>query len=131
MPHIIIEHSDNLGPPDIVQTVVDRVHQAALTSPVVGVAGLRTRAAARPQFRVADGHPENGFVAVVARLGPGRSDEEKTALLELLLDAVEAAVVDVAPDLVVSYSVEFQQIDAEFRINRNHIRARLEERNHG
>ena len=126
MPHLIIEHSDNIGSPADSQRLVDAVHQAALGSPIVPLAGLRTRAAVRQRFQVADGPPANAFVAILARLGPGRTASEKSAFLELLLSAVEGAVTEMAPGLTVSYSVEYQEIDAEFRINRNHIRTRLQ-----
>jgi len=126
MPHLIIEHSDNLGTAVDPQELVDRLHRAALTSPIVPAVGLRTRAAPREAFRVADGDPDNAFVAVTARLGPGRTDEEKAAFLTLLLDEVEAVVGELAPQLTVSYSVEYQEIDAALRINRNHIRAKLD-----
>lgn len=127
MPHLIIEHSDNLGSAAASQRLVDLVHRAALESPIVPLAGLRTRAAVRQHFQVADGHPDNAFVAVVARLGPGRTAAEKTGFLELVLDATEGAISEIAPGLIVSYSVEYQEIDAEFRINRNHIRTRLQQ----
>ncbi len=127
MPHLIIEHSANLGSDADSQRLVDLVHRAALESPIVPLAGLRTRAAVRDRYRVADGHADNAFVAVMARLGPGRTAPEKTAFLELLLAAAEAAVTEIAPQLTVSYSVEYQEIDAEFRINRNHIRTRLQQ----
>lgn len=127
MPHIIIEHSDNLGTAADSQLLVDQVHEAVLGSPIIPLAGLRTRAATRPAYSVADGHKDNAFVAVMARLGPGRTAEEKTALVELLLTATETAVDSIAPHLVVSYSVELQEIDPEFRINRNHIRTRIQQ----
>ncbi|MEM7325606.1 MAG: hypothetical protein AAF531_21145 [Actinomycetota bacterium] len=127
MPHLIIEHSNNIGDATASQFLVDRVHRAAQESPIVPAAGLRTRATARSAYRVADGREDNAFVAVVARLGPGRTAAEKSTFISLVLDVVEAAVVELAPDLVVSYSVEYQEIDAEFRRNRNHIRTRMEQ----
>lgn len=129
MPHIIIEYSDNIGAEADVEQLVGLVHAAALASPIVPLAGLRTRAVPRRHYRVADGDRRNAFVAVVARLGPGRDAEVKHRFLERLLVAVEDAVSAVAPELDVSYSVEYQEIDAEFRINRNHIRARIEQEN--
>ena len=130
MPHLIIEYSANLGGV-VGEQLVDEVHRAALSAETVSLAGLRTRAVAREMFRVADGDPENAFVALTARLGPGRTSAQKNDLIELILVAAEQAVSTVAPEFVVSYSVEFQEIDAEFRINRNHIRARLEEKTNG
>ena len=127
MPHLIIEHSDNIGSAADSQRLVDSVHGAALESPIVPLAGLRTRASVRHRYQIADGHQDNAFVAILARLGPGRTAEEKTGFLELLLAAAERAVAEIAPGLTVSYSVEYQEIDAEFRINRNHIRTRLQQ----
>lgn len=142
MPHIIIEYSDNIDARAVEEGVVDgagggahwlvdAVHDAAAKSPIVPVEGLRTRASPRSRYRVADGDPSYAFVSVVARLGPGRSSEEKTGFLELLLDTAERTVSAAAPGLAVAYSVEFQEIDADLRINRNHVRTRMQERSDG
>lgn len=127
MPHIFIEYSANLAPPDRIEHVLDEVHAAVGASPIVPAWSLRTRAIRCDQYRIMDGAPDQAFVSVVARIGPGRSAEEKSTFLELLLDSVENAVSAAAPDRVVAYSAEIQEIDAEFRINRNHIRARAEQ----
>jgi 5-carboxymethyl-2-hydroxymuconate isomerase len=59
------------------------------------------------------------FLAVTARLGSGRPDEEKHAFLEALLAAVVEHLGD-APTLMIS--VEYQEIDPTFRINQNNLR---------
>lgn len=127
MPHVIIEFSANVcstqrGPVDI-DGLVDAVHDAALETGIASAEALRTRAVGRMHVAIGDRHPDNGFIAVTARIGPGRSDEEKTALAAALIDAVEAFVgEDVATMML---SVEVQEIDARFRINRNHARAAI------
>jgi 5-carboxymethyl-2-hydroxymuconate isomerase len=123
MPHLIIEHSSNVAGVDL---LVDALHDAALATGIAAVDALRTRAARRDVYAVADRHPDNGFVAVTARLGPGRSDDEKHRLLTALIDALDDVLGEARSNLMLS--VEYQEIDAEFRINRNHLRPLVDER---
>lgn len=124
MPHLTIEYSKNLESHVDIDQLVDRVHSAAMTSPIVPVAGLRTRAYGRSHYRIADGDPLNTFVALLARLGPGRSDQEKSDFLQLLMETICDA--SAGTPLSIAYSVEFQEIDARFRLNDNGIRSRME-----
>ncbi|MEL6891153.1 MAG: 5-carboxymethyl-2-hydroxymuconate Delta-isomerase [Actinomycetota bacterium] len=132
MPHVIIEFSANVcstqrGPVDI-DALVDAVHDAALATGTASVDALRTRAVGRHHVAVGDRHPDNGFIAVTARIGPGRSDDEKRAFAAALIDAVEAHVGRAAATMMLS--VEVQEIDAAFRINRNHLRTAINGRAH-
>lgn len=134
MPHITIEHSANIAAHHDIETLVSDVHEAALSDGLPPVAGLRTRAAERSHYQVATGQDSFAFVAVTARIGPGRSAEQKTQFLTALIDAAEAALA--GGPLHIAFSAEVQEIDPEFRINRNHIRPYLdhqgnEENNHG
>ncbi|MEZ5219316.1 MAG: hypothetical protein R2705_15060 [Ilumatobacteraceae bacterium] len=93
--------------------------------------GSHPRRAAHPReprahFVIADGHPSNAFVAVTARVGPGRPAEDKRSFVEALLQATQRAFAN--PVLDIAYSVELQEIDPEFRINVNEIRPKLAER---
>jgi 5-carboxymethyl-2-hydroxymuconate isomerase len=124
MPHLIIEHSANV---EHVTQLVDAVHTAALGTGVAAVDALRTRAAKRDDYAIGDRHPDNAFIAVTARLGPGRSDAEKQALIEALMAAVEDAVGAAREHMMLS--VEIQEIDPTTRLNHNHLRAAIAERN--
>ena len=128
MPHIIIEYSDNLDEVIDIEDLVDAVHSAALSDGLPALNGLRTRAAARKHYRVADGTPEFAFVALLARMGPGRSSTEKKRFLGALVDAVEAVVDPHRDRCPVSLSVEIQEIDPEMRVNRNHVADAMAER---
>ncbi|MEM9747853.1 MAG: hypothetical protein AAF945_14245 [Actinomycetota bacterium] len=126
MPHLIVEYS--AGVVDVVpaQRLVDAVHDAALATGVAAVDALRTRAEPRDVYAVADRHPDNQFVAITARLGPGRSDSDVERLLSALLDAVEQCLGDACRHLMLS--AEVQEIDPARRINRNHLRAAVRAR---
>ena len=125
MPHIVIECSANVGRPADIQRLVDVVHAAALAHGLPAPDALRTRASVRSEYRIADGHRSNAFVAITARMAPGRSAEEKTSFLETILDAAEHELAHNS-SLAIAYSAEVQEIDSDARINRNHVRERME-----
>ena len=126
MAHLIIEYSRNLDDRVDVDEVVGTLHEAALGTGVVRIDALRTRAVAREHYAVGDRDPGNSFVAVVARLGPGRPDHEKHELVDALITALEEVLGDAAATSMLS--VEYQEIDAEFRANRNHLRPIIHDR---
>lgn len=125
MPHITIEHSANVATHHDIDRLVSDVHEGALSDGLPPLAGLRTRAAERTHYRVATGQDSFAFVAVIARIGPGRSAQQKTQFLTTLIDAVEASLA--GGPLQIAFSAEIQEIDPEFRINRNHIRPYLDQ----
>ena len=125
MPHIIIEHSANLAELTDMDALVAAVHQAALDDGLPALDALRTRAAPRGHYRIADGDPAYGFVYVTARIGPGREPAVVQRFLTQLIDAVDEVLAPLQPDHPVAISAEVQLIDPTMRINRNHIRTHL------
>lgn len=124
MPHVSIEYSANVAEHHDIQALVDVVHAAALTHGLASPSALRTRAIGRDHYRVADGAAIFGFVAIHARVGPGRAPEEKRTFIEELLDAAQVTVGD--SPLAIAWSIELTEINPEFRINRNGVRAAME-----
>ena len=123
MPHITIEHSANLADLTDIDALVAAVHQAALDDGLPAFEALRTRAAPRQHYRIADGDPAYGFVCLTARIGPGREPETIQRFLNRLIDTVDEALAPLQPEHPVAISAEIQLIDPAMRINRNHIRA--------
>lgn len=126
MPHIIAEYSANLEDHLDVQALVDDLHQAAIGVQVAEIVGIRTRAVARKQFRVADGNPTNGFVHITARLRRGRSAEQRKALGEALLAAADKRLASVYPTHPVAMTVEVHEIDPDMTFRRNTLRERAQ-----
>jgi 5-carboxymethyl-2-hydroxymuconate isomerase len=108
-----------------IEGLVQALHHAALATGIAPLDALRTRAAAREDFAIADEHPANGFIAVTARLGAGRSAADKRALVGALMDALTEHLGQAQHDLMLS--VEYQEIDPDFRLNLNHVRTRMSE----
>ena len=120
MPHVIIEYSANVAEHHDIDELVEVVHAAALADGLPALDALRTRAEERTAFRVADGAETNAFVAIHARIGPGRDADDKQRFLTAVLDAAEAHLAHGPLDI--AWSIELTEIDPEFRINRNHVR---------
>lgn len=126
MPHITIEHSENLVEHHDIGALVAAVHAAALDHGLPELAALRTRAVSRHHYRVASGDPLFGFVAITCRIAPGRDTAAKHSFLEQVLDAAEAQMESEGGPLHVAWSIDVTEVDPEFRINRNRVRDALE-----
>lgn len=120
MPHLIIEHSANIADYVDIDELVGALHDAALATGTASIDALRTRAASREHYAIGDRDPDNGFVAVVARLGAGRSDADQRIFVDALMEALEHALGDSRANMMLS--VEYQEIDPDRRVNRNHLR---------
>ena len=128
MPHITIEYSANLADHHDIPSLVDAVHGAALQHGLAPLDALRTRAARRDHYRIADGDPDYAFVAIRARVGPGRESDAKLSFLEAILGAAEAMVASAPCPLAIAWSAELTEVDPTFRINDNGVRQRLASR---
>ena len=89
MPHIIIEYSDNIEKYLKIDTLIKKVHTTAVDTGIFPLGGLRVRAAKRESYEIADGHPDNGFVHVELKIGPGRDKKSKTSALKKIFSTVE------------------------------------------
>jgi len=125
MPHITVEYSANVAKHHDIDALVSAVHAAAVGSPILPLAGLRTRAARRDHYQVATGAEDLAMIAIAVRIGPGRDAAAKTELIEALLDAAENHITADDGPLAIAWSIELNEIDADFRINRNRVRTRL------
>jgi len=125
MPHLIIEYSANVAEHHDIQNLVSTSHQAAIDHGLPPVEGLRTRAVSRDNYLVANGNPDYAFIALHVRIGPGRSDQEKTTFITQVLDAAQAQIVSETGPLAISWSIELNEINPATRINRNEVRAHM------
>src|SRR5437588_11266090 len=87
MPHLTVEYSANLKDHVDIFKLVETVHHAALRTGVFEVAAIRTRAAGRDYYVIADGHRDNAFVAISVRVAPGRLPETRKRVGQELFDA--------------------------------------------
>ena len=117
MPHLIVEYSANLEKQIDIFKLVETVHHAALRTGVFEVAAIRTRAAGRDYYVIADGHRDNAFVAIFVRVAPGRPPETRRRVGQEIFDAACEFLKNVYETTPLAISLEVQEIDntAAFR----------------
>lgn len=72
MPHLIVEYSANVESEIELPALLDKLRDAALETGIFPLGGLRVRALKMEHYRIADCHPDNGYVHVTAWIGHGR-----------------------------------------------------------
>jgi 5-carboxymethyl-2-hydroxymuconate isomerase len=128
MPHLTVEYSANLKKKIDIQKLVEAVHQAALHTGVFEVAAVRTRAAGREHYVVADGHRDNAFVAISVRVAPGRSPETRKRLGQEIFDAACSFLSDVYAATPMAISLEVLEIDNTAAFRKKNLDAVVKER---
>jgi len=128
MPHFLVEYSSNLEEALELPALFEKLHAAAAKGGVFPVAGMRSRGLPRSQYRLADGHPDNGFVHVNLRVGAGRDVEtlrlEGEAIFAVLSEHL-AALFDERP---LALSLEISEIHPDLNFKKGNIRDYLKAR---
>ena len=113
MPHIIVEYSSNLADGVDMRGLIDDLHRTVLQSGLFEPAAVRTRAAPRSLYRIADGAPENVFLHITARIRAGRTAGDRKALGASLLQTAKDAIAAQQTPPPVAVTVEVQELDPE------------------
>lgn len=122
MPHQIIEYSANLESRLDIQALVDGMHETAMGIDGLPLGGLRTRAARRDAFQVADQQPDNAFVHMILKLGHGRPEETRKAFGDVLFAALCALLEPVSSTSPLAISFEIQEIHPTLTWKKNNLR---------
>jgi 5-carboxymethyl-2-hydroxymuconate isomerase len=121
MPHLTIEYSSNLDAVIDISALVAAVHAAALETGVFPIGGLRTRAARRDVFAVADSHPDNGFIHVQARIGAGRAPDVRQKAAEHVFEAVKRVTAPAFASRPLGLTLEIVEIDPVGSMKHNNL----------
>jgi 5-carboxymethyl-2-hydroxymuconate isomerase len=128
MPHLIVEYSANLDSRIDIRALIGAVHAAALETGVFPIGGLRTRAARRDVYAVADNHPDNGFIHVQARIGTGRDAATRQKAAEHIFDAVKRMTAMVFANSPLGLTLEIVEIDPVGALKHNNLHDIVEQR---
>lgn len=131
MPHLIVEYSANLDGAVEMASLVRNIHEAALETGVFPIGGIRTRAERRDIYRVADGHADNGFIHVQARIGTGRTPEVRQKAAEHIFARLKAATADVFAKRPLGLTLEIVEIDPVGSMKHNNLHEIVEARKRG
>jgi 5-carboxymethyl-2-hydroxymuconate isomerase len=121
MPHLIVEYSANLEPGLDMAGLVKALHEAALETGVFPIGGIRTRAAGRDTYRIADGHADNAFIHVQARIGAGRTAQVRQQAAEQIFAALKAQTAEVFASRPLGLTLEIVEIDPVGSLKHNNL----------
>ena len=121
MAHLIVEYSANITQKISIKSLIDHVHLAAIDSAMFPPGGLRTRAAQREHYAIADNDISNAFVHIVVRVGHGRNRETKYAAMQLIFDRTSEFLQQVYDQSPLAISLELVEIDPAYSFKKNNI----------
>lgn len=125
MPHVTVEYSANLEKGVDIRALIHAIHQAALASGVFEIGAVRTRAARRDVYEIADGDLDNAFVHVDLNVAPGRSVEVRKGVAQAILDVVRKTTESIFGSSGLAISVEVREIDNSTAVRLNNLHARM------
>ena len=125
MPHVIVEYSANLEEDVSARDLIARVHATIVESGVFPIGGVRTRAARRDMYAIADGDPANAFCAVLIRIGRGRDADTRRRVSQAVLATLADTTAEAFKKRGLSLSVEIQEIDEVGASRKNNLHERL------
>ena len=131
MPHLIVEYSANIARDIDIPRLVSVIHAAALETGVFPIGGLRTRAQRRDHYVIADGHPDNAFIHVQARIGAGRTPEVRQNAAEHIFGALKSAMAEVFARRPLGLTLEIVEIDPVGSLKHNNLHEVVEARQKG
>jgi 5-carboxymethyl-2-hydroxymuconate isomerase len=111
MPHLTLEHSDNLPATVDVPAVLRRLHETLGALGPYRPAHIRSRAVARDTFVVGDGAPGAVFAHVEVAILSGRDPEVRRGTGESLLVVLREGFAAVYADRPCSLSVEVREME--------------------
>ena len=128
MPHLIVEYSANLEPELDVPALVRAVHETALATGVFPIGGVRTRAARRDHYRIADGHPDNRFVHLDIKIAAGRPLDVRKRAGDAMFKAVTDALAGLFAKYPLGISMEIMEINPDTSWKQNNLHQIVEQR---
>jgi 5-carboxymethyl-2-hydroxymuconate isomerase len=125
--HFVLEYSDNIDSETLALPALFRaLHDGARGTGLFPLKGIRSRAYACHDYRIADGNPAHMFVHLTALIGHGRSDAEKSAAAQALYAVYEGHFAPCFATRGVALSFEMKELEPVLKYNRNNIQDYLE-----
>jgi 5-carboxymethyl-2-hydroxymuconate isomerase len=131
MPHLIVEYSANLENAVDIAALVQAMHAAALETGAFPIGGTRTRAERREVYTIADGHPDNSFIHIQARIGTGRTPEVRQKAAEHLFARLKSETAEAFAKRPLGLTLEIVEIDPVGSMKHNNLHEIVEARKRG
>ena len=121
MPHLIIEYSANLDADLDMPALARAVHAAALATGIFPIGGCRTRLARRDDYVIGDGHPDNRFIHIQARIGAGRPADVRQQAAEQIFECLKSNTAAVFAARPLGLTLEIVEIDPVGSLKHNNL----------
>jgi 5-carboxymethyl-2-hydroxymuconate isomerase len=121
LPHLIIEYSANIEDQIRLDELLDNLYATALTTGVFPLGGVRIRAHRTERYRIADKHPDNGFVHVTALIGHGRPLDVQQRAGEQLFDTLRAHLAPLFASSPLAISLNIQELHSVLNFKQNNL----------
>jgi 5-carboxymethyl-2-hydroxymuconate isomerase len=122
MAHFILEYSDNIDLQNLnLQALFTKLHQSGVDSGLFPLKGIRSRAYAAHDYRMADGNPQHIFMHLSVLVGRGRSIEERELAAKGFFDIFEAHFSHFFKHGGVAMSFEMRELEPVLKYNKNNI----------
>ena len=131
MPHLFVEYSANIEQKIALGDLLDKLHESALDTGVFPLGGIRVRAHGMEHYRIADCHPDNGYVHVTAMIGHGRPLDVRRRVGEQLLDTLTAHLQQVFESSPLAISLNIQEFHPELNFKKNNLHEYVQLRQDG
>lgn len=128
MPHLIVEYSANLEAHLDLDSLLDRLHSAAIGTGMFPLGGIRIRAYRAEQYRIADCAPDNAFVHVTAIVGSGRSLERREAVSRELFATLCTVLEPIQATSPLAISFNMREFDPVLNFKKNNLHEYVEKR---
>jgi 5-carboxymethyl-2-hydroxymuconate isomerase len=119
MPHLTLEHSDNIE--FEAQPLLKRLHEELAATGAINLKGLKSRAIKRTEYRIADGYDGYAFVHLNILLKGGRDIETRQEIARRAMAVLEEAFGHYFDDGYISLSVDMKEMEPGLAITRHNI----------
>jgi 5-carboxymethyl-2-hydroxymuconate isomerase len=131
LPHLIVEYSANIEHAIELDDLLDKLHAGAIDSGIFPIGGLRVRAMRMDRYRIADCHPENGYVHVTAIVGHGRPLDVRQRVGEVLFALISDHLDDVFRAGPLAISFNMQEFHPQLNFKKNNLHEYVRQRQPG
>jgi 5-carboxymethyl-2-hydroxymuconate isomerase len=125
LPHVTMEYSANLEALADIALICRLAKSAMMETGLFELGAVRVRAVRCEAYAIADELPENAFLAVLVRIGAGRTIDEKKRVGEALNAVLTQALTRLLDRPHFALSVDIVENDPALSWKKNAIHARL------
>jgi 5-carboxymethyl-2-hydroxymuconate isomerase len=125
MPHLIVEHTDNLAEEAAIPDLLRKANAVLIAqNGVFPIGGIRSRAIRLTDYCVADGAADDAFVHLTLKIGAGRTAEQKQAAGDALFAMVAEHFAALFARRFLALSLEIQEFSEAGTWKQNNIHSR-------